>query len=102
MNKIFKVVWSKSKQCYVVVSEMAKNNSGKKRVLATVLAALVATGGMSLGHVDAANNTSGGGNQVPMLLLQLVVVGLTQRMQILISLLQLVTNPMLLARLPLL
>ena len=61
MNKIFKVVWSKSKQCYVVVSEMAKNNSGKKRVLATVLAALVATGGMSLGHVDAANNTSGGG-----------------------------------------
>ena len=61
MNKIFKVVWSKSKQCYVVVSEMAKNNSGKKKVLATVLAALVATGGMSLGHVDAANNTSGGG-----------------------------------------
>ena len=61
MNKIFKVVWSKTKECYVVVSEMAKNNSGKKRVLATVLAALVATGGMSLGHVDAANNTSGGG-----------------------------------------
>ena len=48
MNKIFKVVWSKSKQCYVVVSEMAKNNSGKKRVLASVLAALavVSTGGV--------------------------------------------------------
>ncbi|WP_252896390.1 ESPR domain-containing protein [Veillonella rogosae] len=30
MNKIFKVVWSKSKECYVVVSEFAKNNSGKK------------------------------------------------------------------------
>lgn len=30
MNKIFKVIWSKSKQCYIVVSEMAKNHSGKK------------------------------------------------------------------------
>ena len=48
MNKIFKVVWSKSKQCYVVVSEMAKNNSGKKRALASVLAALavVSAGGV--------------------------------------------------------
>ncbi len=48
MNKIFKVVWSKSKQCYVVVSEMAKNNSGKKKVLASVLAALavVSAGGV--------------------------------------------------------
>ena len=25
MNKIFKVIWSKSKQCYIVVSEIAKN-----------------------------------------------------------------------------
>ena len=25
MNKIFKVVWSKVKNCYVVVSELAKN-----------------------------------------------------------------------------
>jgi len=33
MNKIFKVVWSKSKNCYVVVSEVAKNNGGKKKVL---------------------------------------------------------------------
>ncbi|ETJ16043.1 hypothetical protein Q604_UNBc4C00136G0001, partial [human gut metagenome] len=31
MNKIFKVVWNKSKNCYVVVSEFAKNNSGKKK-----------------------------------------------------------------------
>ena len=30
MNKIFKVIWSKSKQCYVVVSELAKNTTGKK------------------------------------------------------------------------
>ena len=41
MNKIFKVIWSKSKQCYVVVSEMAKNKTGKKKiVVASILAAL--------------------------------------------------------------
>ena len=42
MNKIFKVIWSKSKQCYVVVSEMAKNTTGKKKiVVAGVLASLM-------------------------------------------------------------
>ena len=41
MNKIFKVIWSKSKQCYVVVSEMAKNTTGKKKiVVAGILASL--------------------------------------------------------------
>ena len=41
MNKIFKVIWSKSKQCYVVVSEMAKNKTGKKKiVVASILTAL--------------------------------------------------------------
>ena len=44
MNKIFKVVWSKTKECYVVVSEVAKNNSGKKKVLASVLATLAIMG----------------------------------------------------------
>ena len=44
MNKIFKVVWSKSKECYVVVSEFAKNNSGKKKiVVAGIFAALAMT-----------------------------------------------------------
>ena len=49
MNKIFKVVWSKTKECYVVVSEVAKNNGGKKKVLASVLAglAMVGVAGMS-------------------------------------------------------
>lgn len=32
MNKIFKVIWSKSKQCYVVVSEMAKIKQGKRKL----------------------------------------------------------------------
>ena len=44
MNKVFKVVWSKSKECYVVVPEIAKNNSGKKKVLASVLAGLAVAG----------------------------------------------------------
>ena len=61
MNKIFKVVWSKTKECYVVVSEVAKNNGGKKKALSTVFAALVVAGAMMPGYVDAANNTSGGG-----------------------------------------
>ena len=49
MNKIFKVVWSKTKECYVVVSEVAKNNSGKKKVLASVLAALAVVGAGATG-----------------------------------------------------
>ena len=44
MNKIFKVVWSKSKECYVVVSEFAKNNSGKKKIAVVgIFAALAMT-----------------------------------------------------------
>ena len=61
MNKIFKVVWSKTKECYVVVSEVAKNNSGKKKVLASVLAALAVVGAGAT-QVDAASYSAGGGN----------------------------------------
>ena len=61
MNKIFKVVWSKTKECYVVVSEVAKNNSGKKKVLASVLAALAVVGAGAT-QVDAASFSAGGGN----------------------------------------
>ena len=47
MNKIFKVIWSKSKQCYIVVSEIAKNKTGKKKiVIASILAALAMAGSM--------------------------------------------------------
>ena len=49
MNKIFKVVWSKTKECYVVVSEVAKNNGGKKKVLASVLAGLAMVGAAGMG-----------------------------------------------------
>ena len=53
MNKIFKVVWNKSKNCYVVVSEFAKNNSGKKKI---VVAAVFAALAMSNGNVALAVN----------------------------------------------
>ena len=46
MNKIFKVIWSKSKQCYIVVSEIAKNKTGKKKiVVAGIFAALAMVNG---------------------------------------------------------
>ena len=55
MNKIFKVIWSKSKQCYVVVSEMAKNKTGKKKVVvASILAALAMQAGV-VADVSAAD-----------------------------------------------
>ena len=55
MNKIFKVVWSKTKECYVVVSEVAKNNGGKKKVLASVLAGLAMVGAGAMGTPVQAN-----------------------------------------------
>ena len=54
MNKIFKVVWSKSKNCYVVVSEFAKNNSGKKKI---VVAAILAALAMTNASISMAANT---------------------------------------------
>ena len=62
MNKLFKVIWSKSKQCYIVVSEVAKNTTGKKKIaVASVLAAL--TVGAQVATVQAAiqeGSVSGG------------------------------------------
>ena len=51
MNKIFKVIWSKSKQCYIVVSEMAKNHSGKKKI---VVASILAAMAVGVGNVVSA------------------------------------------------
>ena len=81
MNKVFKVVYSKSKGCYVVVPETAKNNNGKKKVLASVLAGLALVGGavagtpanaftspdnsvdVTAGHVVAGNNNNAAGGR---------------------------------------
>ena len=54
MNKIFKVVWSKSKNCYVVVSEFAKNNSGKKKIVVSAILAVLA---MTNASITMAANT---------------------------------------------
>ena len=59
MNKIFKVVWSKTKECYVVVSEVAKNNGGKKKALASVLAGLAMVAAAAGTPVHANVNTGG-------------------------------------------
>ena len=51
MNKIFKVVWSKSKQCYVVVSEIAKNTTGKKKIIVASILATLAMQTVSITNV---------------------------------------------------
>ena len=61
MNKIFKVVWSKSKECYVVVSEFAKNNGGKKKiVVAGIFAALAMTNANVALAVNEVPTSTGG------------------------------------------
>ena len=64
MNKIFKVVWSKTKECYVVVSEVAKNNGGKKKVLASVLAGLAMVGAAAQMGTPVQAGANNGGNAV--------------------------------------
>ena len=57
MNKIYKVVWNKARNCYVVASEFAKNQgkaSSAKRILAVLLAA--GSIGGTISSVQAANN----------------------------------------------
>ena len=61
MNKIFKVIWSKSKQCYIVVSEIAKNKTGKKKiVVAGIFAALAMVS--SVQDVSAVTGSGGTNN----------------------------------------
>ena len=77
MNKVFKVVYSKSKGCYVVVPETAKNNNGKKKVLASVLAGLAvagAMGGVAPLEAQAGYDTSGSHVIFGLILIQKVMV----------------------------
>lgn len=41
MNKVYKVVWNKARNCYVVASELAKSSSRGTKVVAAVLAVSV-------------------------------------------------------------
>ena len=59
MNKIFKVIWSKSKQCYVVVSEMAKNKTGKKKIVVASILAALAMQTSVVADVSAADRSTG-------------------------------------------
>lgn len=61
MNKIYKVVWNKARNCYVVVSEFAKNHSTssvtKKKVSIAAILAAGMLSGFSPMVSSAANNT---------------------------------------------
>ena len=65
MNRIYKVIWSKARNCYVVVSEIAKHNgkcssSLNKKIIASFLAAgLVTTLPMSVEAHSIINGESG-------------------------------------------
>ena len=70
MNKQYKVIWSKVRHCYVVVSELAKRSGKTKSVkaqagqkVAVTLAVLALSLGMT-GIAGAANNTAGSGSGV--------------------------------------
>ena len=82
MNRTYKVIWSKARRCYVVVSELAKGqhkSSSKsehissnvhrggylgKAAAAAVVASLLTFGGMAYLPVMAADNTAGSGKGV--------------------------------------
>lgn len=60
MNRIYKVVWSKAKNCYTVVSEIAKRHGkgNRARTCATAfLAALALTGVMGMSEAQEQNFT---------------------------------------------
>ena len=70
MNQIYKVIWSKVRHCYVVVSELAKRSGKTKSVksmscqkMAVTLTVLALSLGMT-GIAGAANNTEGTGSGV--------------------------------------
>ena len=63
MNKIYKVVWNKARNCYVVVSEFAKNHqTGSSRIKAASVAAVMAATMLTIGTgvIYAANVTDTG------------------------------------------
>ena len=60
MNRIYKVVWSKAKNCYTVVSEIAKRHGNGNRArtcAAAFLAAFALTGVMGMSEAQAAYTT---------------------------------------------
>ena len=82
MNRAYKVIWSKARHCYVVVSELTKSqhkSSSKSELISTnvhqkryfgkaavaaIVAGLLTFGGVAYSPVLAADNTAGTGNGV--------------------------------------
>ena len=60
MNKIYKIVWSKVKQCYVVASELAKSRTKapKSNVFSKILVAGLLVTVISCGNVFAASQAT--------------------------------------------
>ena len=63
MNRIYNVIWSKTKKCYVVVSEIVKSSGGKVKSLhtgktythmSTVMAVAALLAGVNITSVNAA------------------------------------------------
>lgn len=73
MNRAYKVIWSKARHCYVVVSELAKSHgktstkaqttSGRKIVLASLAAAVLTFGSYGLADAAALAVTEGPGSE---------------------------------------
>ena len=61
MNRIYKVIWSKAKHCYVVASELAKRNgkSAQKAVVGAVIAGVLGVGVLGLSSSAMAANDYG-------------------------------------------
>ena len=59
MNKVFKIIWNKSKCCFSVVSEIAKNHKKTKAVSKKTLVLFVSAflvGSMGIAHAEATND----------------------------------------------
>ena len=64
MNKIYKVVWNKARNCYVVASEFAKNHqTGSSRIKAASVAAVMAAAMLTAAGADIVYASSSGGNE---------------------------------------
>ena len=67
MNRVYKIVWSKAKNAYVVTSELAKNHTknASGKMVKTALTAAVGMGLLMGGYTaSAADNTPGAGSGV--------------------------------------
>lgn len=67
MNRVYKIVWSKAKNAYVVTSELAKNHTknASGKMVKTALTAAVGMGVLMGGYTaNAADTTTGSGSGV--------------------------------------